>query len=105
VGSPNPTFRGDLLSSSSRVEMSKIFLDVCFLEMSGSKYTLTQRHIPEQPISQTGIRFVRRNALHSEKSVLGAVLRESSSVSQPAGSKHSVFISDIQRTVHRDIFL
>jgi hypothetical protein len=84
-------FRGDLLSSSSRVEMSKTFLDMRYLEMSGYSYPLTQRHIPEEPNSQIGISFVRRNAPHTETSVLGAVFQEPSSVSQPAGSKHSVF--------------
>ena len=91
MGSPNLTFRGDILSSSSRVEMSKTFLDMCYLEMSGSKYLLTQCHIPEEPNSQIGINFVGRNALHLEASVLGAVLQKPSSVSQPAGLKHSVF--------------
>jgi hypothetical protein len=44
----------------------------------------------EEPNSQIGLSFVRRNALHSEASVLGAVLQESSSVSHSAGSEHSV---------------
>jgi len=62
-----------------------------YLELSGSKYPSTQLHIPEEPNSQIGILFVRRNVLHSEASVLVAVLQEPSSVSQPAGSKHSLF--------------
>lgn len=48
VGSPTPTFRGDLFSSSLSFEILKTFLDMCYLEKSGSKYPLTQRHIPEE---------------------------------------------------------
>jgi hypothetical protein len=71
--------------------MSKTFLGMNYLEMSGSDHLLAHRNIPDEPNSQIGMSFVRRNALHSETSALGTILQEPSSVSQSDGSKHTVF--------------